>query len=184
MIAAAILAVAGQLAILPTGAEQYPVSQALGVLQEPPIDAVATDVRVFRFVWIPPFPSMRLFSVRIEDVGHGPRMVAKTARWTYDPSLGLSGSVERTLQRQLSAEVWADLAALRHEGGFWTFNPEAFPQPVHDGSVWVLEGAAWGERLRVVQHVPGPSQFKTLCRRMLALFNPRLTDAESSLEHE
>jgi hypothetical protein len=126
---------------------------------------------------------MRIFAVRVEYGGDGPRLVAKSARWTYDTLLHQSGQVEHAVEHPLSASVWEELAELRQEG-FWRFHPEDFPQPVSDGSVWVLEGSAWGERLRVVQHVPGPSAFKALCKRMLMLFNPLLTDAEASLARE
>ena len=179
----ALAAALGELTVLPVGAREYPVAQVVRVLQEPPLESLNEEAKMFRFIWMPPFPSMRLFAVRLENTGGGTRMTAKSARWTYDKSLTISGHVESVVQRQLSADAWAELASLR-EDGFWRFRPEVFPQPMHDGAVWVLEGTSAGERLRIVQHVPGPGPFRTLCRRMFQLFNPPLTDAEESLGRE
>ena len=52
--------------------------------------------------------------------------------------------VETVIQRPMTEGEWNALADLRVDG-FWHFGPAEFPQPVFDGSKWVLEGAAWGD---------------------------------------
>ena len=190
MIELLLIGALAQVAVVPRGAEELPWPpwrQILSALEEPAIDAFPRDGRVFRFVWVPPFPSMRLFAVRVEDLGSGPRMTGKisrwTGRWTSDGEYNLRGTVEHTVEGPLSDSTWAELRALRGDG-FWRFFPAEYPQPVADGAVWVLEGSAGGERLRIVQHVPKASPFKTLCRRMLDLLNPRLKEGESSLARD
>ena len=176
-------ALAQGVVVVPRGAEELRWHKILRALDEPAIDEFSRNARVFRFVWVPPFPSMRFFAVRVQDLGGGPRMTGKISRWTSDADFNIRGTVEDTVERPLSATTWAELRDLR-EAGFWKFFPAEYPEPVADGAVWVLEGSAGGERLRIVQHVPKASPFKALCRRMLDLLNPRLNESESSLARE
>ena len=63
MIELLLIGALAQVAVVPRGAEELPWPpwrQILSALEEPAIDAFPRDGRVFRFVWVPPFPSMRL----------------------------------------------------------------------------------------------------------------------------
>ena len=176
-LAAAVLALSG-VTVLPVSAERLDLTDALLATDERPMEEWPERGRVFRFIWLPPFPSMRIFSVRVQDVGQGPVVVARAIEWTYDKHLAVVRvRVESRLERRLSPTEWSELASMR-ESGFWKFRPEAYPQPSLDGAVWVLEGSADGERLRVVQHVPVASAFKATCQRMLSLFNLKLRTQE------
>ncbi len=178
MILATLVLAAAGVTVLPAAAARFDMANVVRVVDEQPLEQWPANGRVFRFIWIPPFPSMRMFSVRVQNLGDGPVVSARAAEWTYDKQLGLVPvRIETRLERRLSPSEWDELASMRVRG-FWGYRPQDYPQPFADGSVWVLEGSAWGERLRVVQHVPEASPFKTLCQRMLLLLNPRLREQE------
>jgi hypothetical protein len=146
---AAVLAMSS-VTVLPPEAARFELATVLRAVGEESMEHWPDKGRLFRFLWIPPFPSMRVFSVRVQDLGDGPILVARSAEWTYDKSLGIvPGIADPPFERKLSQAEWDDLAEMRL-AGFWKFHPQAYPQPYHDGVVWVLEGAAGGERLRVV----------------------------------
>jgi hypothetical protein len=144
---------AGAITVLPQTAAHLDLAEYLRLLDEPPLHSWPNDLRTFRFLWVPPFESQRLVSVRVEDGMDGALIVAKAADRK-------NGVVDR-LQRRLTPAEWDALAEAR-EHGFWKYYPQQYPQPVFDGAIWVLEGAAAGERLRIVQHVPSPGAFVDL----------------------
>ena len=167
--------------VLPPEALKLDLSSVLRVVDEQPLEQWSVTDRTFRFIWIPPFPSMRMLSVRIQELPGELQLAARAAEWQYDKGLGVVPvRIDSRLDRQLTPAEWDQVASMR-EDGFWKFHPQAYPQPYHDGSIWVLEGSAGGERLRIVQHVPQPSAFKSLCQKMLSLFNLRLREQELSV---
>ena len=162
----------GSVTVLPPNATALDLSAALKSLDEAPLEAWSDQARSFRFIWLPPFPSQRVISVRIQDTAKGALLSAK--------AVALSGGVVARAERRLSTAEWDELVEARQDG-FWKFHPQEYPQPFFDGATWILEGAASGERLRIVQHVPSPGAFVDLCRRMFLLSGVRLHDSESSL---
>jgi hypothetical protein len=165
-----------EVTVIPKGAAELDMTASLKVLQEPSLESLSAEGRVFRFIWLPPFPSQRLFAVRIQDLGSGPELYWKAATWNAD----WTGKVTGSGRRPLTPAEWDRLMEFR-KGGFWTFQPQDYPQPVVDGPVYVLEAAVWGDRTRVVQHVPSPGPFRELCREMFLLSGMKTVDSERSL---
>ena len=141
----------------------WTVERATRLLAEPDLAATPASVACFRFMWLPPFPAMRLVSVRTCRGPRGTDLVAKAVgNWSAQ-------SVEPALlaQRVLTADEWEELRVARVRG-FWNFIPEAFPNyQVADGASWVFESAVSGEYRVLWQHVPSQTPFRVLCRLML-----------------
>jgi hypothetical protein len=110
--------------------------------------------------------------VRVQDLGAGPELEAK-AVWK-------DGRVDARVKRRLTTEEWNLLLTARQDG-FWRYSPEGWPQPVADGSDWVLAAVAGGERLRLVQHVPKVGAFRSLCWSMFRLSGIKPSSREGSL---
>jgi hypothetical protein len=167
-----VLASAAGVTVVPPSAGEFDLRPTLRLLGEQSLEALPSEGRVFRFLWLPPFESQRTICVRVQDLGDGPELEAKTV-WS-------TGRSEAHVKRNLKAEEWQALVSAR-EDGFWKYSPEAFPQPVADGAYWILEGAAGGERLRVVQHVPKAGAFRSLGYLMFRLSGITLRPTEASL---
>jgi hypothetical protein len=163
------LAVLAGVTVLPANAAEFDLSPS--ALEEAPIDSWS-EARAYRFIWVPPFQSQRIISVRVRESGDGFELSAKAVK---------SGRIVLRKTRRLSAGEWEELSEARQQG-FWKYHPQDYPQPFFDGAIWVLEGSAGGERLRVVQHVPSPGPFVDLCKMMLKLSGIRPADNEASLE--
>jgi hypothetical protein len=158
--------------IVPPSAADLDLTLTLRLVREQPLDAFPATGRVFRFLWLPPFQSQRIICVRVQDVGAGPELEAK-AVWR-------DGRVDARAKRRLTDAEWSLLLSAR-EDGFWKYAPERWPQPVADGSDWILEGVAGGERLRLVQHVPKVGAFRSLCWSMVRLSGIKPSPREDSL---
>jgi hypothetical protein len=158
--------------VLPPAAAELDLRPILARVGEASLESLPSEGRVFRFLWIPPFESQRTVCVRIQETPVGPVIDAKAV--TSD------GKVDAHVNRRLTTEEWDSLASAR-EHGFWKYHPDAFPQPVADGAIWVIEGQAAGERLRLVQDVPKPSPFRSLGYAMFRLTGIRLRATEASL---
>jgi hypothetical protein len=165
-----------QVSVIPPAAAGLDITAPLKVLAEQPLETLPAEGRTFRFLWLPPFPSMRLVAIRVQDLGKGPEIFCKAATWRPDGT----GEVTASGHREMSAVEWDRLMEVRKQG-FWTFTPQEYPQPVFDGSVYVLEAAVWGDRTRVVQHVPSPGPFRELCREMFLMSGLRTAPPEESL---
>ena len=159
--------------VVPSSAAALDWAPVLGLLREAPLETVATDRRLFRFFWLPPFPSQRRIVVRIQETPAGPEIEAT--------AVTSEGKVDAHIKRPLRPTEWEAVAAAR-EAGFWKYHPEAFPQPVSDGAYWVIEGQASGERLRMVQHVPTAGAFSSLGYLMFRLSGITLRPGEESLK--
>ncbi len=164
------LAILAGVTVLPAKAAQFDLSPALRALEEPSLDSWS-EARTYRFIWLPPFESQRIISVRVQESGNGFELSAKAVR---------QGRIVLRKSRRLSQAEWEGLSEAR-QAGFWKYHPQDYPQPFSDGALWVLEGSASGERLRLVQHVPSPGAFVDLCKMMVKLSGIRLTDDEWSL---
>jgi len=160
-------------AVVPPSAQQLDLRPVLSLLDEKPLELLPDHGRTFRFIWLPPFPSARIISVRVQDVGQGAELVAKAASW--------GKAIDTRVERRLTETEWQALADDR-EDGLWKYPPEEYPQAMHDGQVWVFEGVAAGECLRLVQHVPRMGAFKDACRRMFLLSGIKLSEHEHLLE--
>jgi hypothetical protein len=158
--------------VLPPEAVQFDLSGYLRLLEEEPLESWPPEQRTFRFMWVSAFDSQRIISVRVFRTGEGPELVATAAK--------RGGAVDARLQRSLTDAEWENLREKR-QAGFWTFRPDEYPRRgFADGSTWVLEGSAAGERLRVVQHIPKAGAFVDLCCEMFLLSGIRLAEPERS----
>lgn len=164
------LAILAGVTVLPRKAADFDLTPVLRALQEPAIDTWS-EARGYRFIWLPPFQSQRIICVRVQESAHGVELSAKAVK---------VGRIVFQTSRRLSVAEWEALSEAR-EAGFWKYYPQDYPQPFSDGAVWVMEGSAGGERLRLVQHVPSPGAFVDLSRMMVKLSGIRLQDDEVSL---
>jgi hypothetical protein len=165
-----LLAAIAGVTVLPPTAVKFDLQPVLQVLEEAPVGAWP-ESRAYRFIWIPPFSSQRIISVRVAETKQGFMLAAKASR---------SGRVVLRTERQLSPAEWETLNAARQDG-FWKYHPQDYPQPFFDGATWVMEGVAADERLRIVQHVPSPGPFVDVCKMMFMFSGIRLQDNEESL---
>ena len=159
--------------VLPSGAD-LDIGPTLELVSESPLEAFPEETRVYRFFWLPPFESQRTICVRVQEAAGGPELEAKAVR---------AGKTYAHVKRKLTEQEWEALASAR-EAGFWKYQPEMFPQLIADGSYWVIERQAGGERLRLVQHEPKAGAFRSLGYLMFRLSGIKLGSREASLREQ
>jgi len=139
------------------------VEKVLTTVSEPRLPVAEQAEKVVRIVMIPAFPGMRAVVSRFTLRADGLEVVTKTlVDWRPGP-----GKVVVLPTTRLPTSRWSEIDDALAPG-LWLFQPGPFPDPrVMDGAIWFVEGSGPRGHVAVIQHSPGDSPFRKLCRKLM-----------------